>query len=89
MGEDPQDRRLQRIEESVGYAQHDAATQAAELRDLSRQVYELTQRTERLERRLREALSRLPTPTNLDAEADRDPSDPGDAAGGDPASDKQ
>ena len=61
MGDDASSR-LQRLEESLGFTQHESATQADELRELSRQVYELTQRTERLERRLRDALERLPPP---------------------------
>ncbi|MEM7755746.1 MAG: hypothetical protein AAF297_08940 [Planctomycetota bacterium] len=67
--------RLQRLEESLGFAQHESQSQAAELRELSRQVYELNQRTNRLEHRLRDALERLPTPSNLDADTNADATD--------------
>jgi len=56
--------RLRRLEEALGFAEHAVEASGRELAVVSRQVHEVTQRLERLERRLDEALSRLPPPTS-------------------------
>lgn len=56
---DGTERRLQRLEEAIGFAEHDAAGLAEMVRELSVALAALVKRVEGLERRL-EAISRGP-----------------------------
>lgn len=64
---DPCDLRIQRLEESLGFAQHDNEQLAAEVLALGKRVLELARRLEALEQRMREA-SAAKSPEEPDTE---------------------
>ena len=74
------EQRLRRLEEALGFSEHDAESRGREVAELSKQVFDLTQRVERLERRLDQAIERLPPPPG-GSEAQAEPN----AASGEPS----
>lgn len=70
---DPRDHRLQRLEEAVGFAQHESEQLAAEVLKLGTRLLEMSRRLDALEQRERAREAASANPDDPDAGPPNDP----------------